>query len=661
MASLIKKIFETMPLVGAAGAVNQKARTPAEATMGKLKRYIGVHEEPLHRKVTTQRPSKQFVDALNGIVDGSGKYRDLKGQWDLVEIWGWETRGDPSRVDDVTCRVHNDSFNDYVVLTSLEWGYAPPDDPTSFKKAVAVLLKEDPNDPQKASPVELPLTEQFRLVTFTVRGGYIPPKFNTDLWPIRSRLDRSYVHVFVYDVDRTTREIVSLKDPLHPQREEILDMLTWCDVLNDTNYDEDTRPYSEYLFQDNLWETSRVDTPPTGTVPEHVQLSVETIRILVACSFTPCRERNDYQPGGPAAVGRLFPHVMVASTAALERVDAGVRFTRPATTTLLDGAHCGCDEMLPEIHTLLTADANADNMVLKNAGTTGPHAYWANLFNYYVTDPLSDPNLKGKAIHVVKRDEPWNRQEDGWVKRDCSDIFWPDRQSENAIRVNKRGREGLFDNIHVAPHMTVKDKFDRVIIDSGTAFFGPVFKHKIVAPFTSYKEWKMDDVVMAPFCPHDCFHMHWRWTENCNDVDATYGWGPFKPNVLPGAPMVPENQDVFLVLHTEHSFSYLAQAHDVPKNIWQPFCHHGAAYAVSVAWVAEFAKFILAEFDGMRFALGSSPSGDSTVLGNWALFYWRLRYRLRPVARTDANGQTHWDVEVQERFSFKSEPRALAL
>jgi hypothetical protein len=286
---------------------------------------------------------------------------------------------------------------------------------------------------------------------------------------------------------------------------------------------------------------------------------------------------------------------------------------------------------------------------------SAPVPHWANLFNFYVTDPLSDTNLKDKAIPVVERLNNGPRNRWGLVSRDCSDLLPPKVGHVNHKRLYKFPRQGQFDNIHIAPHMTVKTVFERVTINQGL----PPFP---VVNFQSYAKWKMDDVVMAPFCAHDCFHMHWRWTDNANTEQATYGWGATEPYVAVGAPMVPLNQDVFIVILEKHGFSYLAQAHDVPKNGWQPFCHHGGAYAVAMKPPALAAKQQMSLIDGMVFQAGNVGHGLE-VEGGWALFYWRMRYRLKPVPRTmsPALGVLDWDAVVEERFSFTDEPAALTL
>ena len=50
------------------------------------------------------------------------------------------------------------------------------------------------------------------------------------------------------------------------------------------------------------------------------------------------------------------------------------------------------DEVLPDIKSLLIADANVGSMVLKQAELLhpAPSRSWANMFTYYVPDPFND-------------------------------------------------------------------------------------------------------------------------------------------------------------------------------------------------------------------------------------------------------------------------------
>lgn len=617
MASLMKKLCDTMPLAGVMGALGSLK----SATVGKLSRHLRSHVKLSPIQVSCGRPGAVHLK-------------------DGTPLWGYQVPADPTRIERVTCRVPDDSYNNYLVLDSLEWGYAPQDAPADFRPAVRVAL-----DAQTI--IDLPLVEAARLMTFTTKDGQNSEDAHS-LWPLKAMHDPSVVHVFAYDITPGAGTLVALKDSEHPDAKKVRKLLDRLQEINDAD-PEDDREVEDFLFDDDMWEEDYSAAAPAGTVPEDVSLSFAPIRILVATSLTVCRERDDFQPGRPAGVGRLYPHVMVVANADLLRVDAGVRLVRPGSMTLLDASSCGCGEMLSDIGSFLVTDSNADAMMFPNEPLAGaPSPIWANLFNYYVTDPFRDPSLSGKLIPAVSPLKTTPRDVQGFVERDCSDLPF---SSVNGKRVTKLERQGQFDNIHVAPRMVVKDKIDLVASDG------------VTVPFTTVEDWKMDSVTMAPFCAHDCFHMHWRWTDNENTERATFGWGPKSPYKIVGAPMVPSNQKVGLLLLSEHSFSYLAQAGGARHNEWQPFCHHGAGYALSTGAKIALARKLVPLTDGVSFFRNTASArgpGLVPVVPDWALFYWRLRYAVKAVEKQTANG-TEKVLEVVERFSFKDKAAALKL
>ena len=627
MASLMKKLFDTMPLAGVETALRLANGNLNDSTVGQLARHLAYIETLSEFTVTTGRPSQRLLTRFDG-------------QWNRIPIWGYDVPADPTRLKNITCRVRDDNFNNYIVLDQLEWGYASVDDPTTFREAVQIVFD--------GTSIELPLSEEFRLMTFSTQGGENGGGLHW-LWPIDAQHDPSLLHVFVYDLQRSAKNIVSLKSPDHPEREQIDEVIVRCRRLETAAPDDDENAW-EFLFKDNLWDTSFVAAAPVATVPESVELSSKPIRIVVACSLTVCRERDDFQPGRPMGAGRLYPHVMVVATSELDGVNAAVRLSRPSATTRLDGTHCSCDEMADntEIRSLLVTDSNADSMVLRDPGS--PLIQQANLFTYYVPDPFLEPELQNRALPIIRRSRPQARSAFGLVDRDCSDILFNiqgTHKPDNQTKVTKFPRQGMFDNVHLAPRMKVTDVIDHV--NAG--------RHS--AKFTSAADWKMDIVMMAPLCAHDCFHMHWRWGDNDNSEQATYGWGATQPNEGVGRVMVPENQDVYLVLTANWSISYLAVAERAKADRWQVFCHHGAGYSLSAGPKVRMAKVAMRNLDNMSFM--ESATSVLAIDGNWALFFWRLRYCFKRVQKTDATGKTVFVVEPVERFSFTNRAAALDL
>ena len=623
MASLMKKLCDTMPLAGVVGALAGSTAGGFKAsTVGQLSRHLRFHATLSPIRVSCSRASRVDEDA--------------------TPIWGYDVPADPTRIKRVTCRVSDDNYNEYLVLEELEWGHAPQDDPAAFRPSVCVAL-----DAQTV--IDLPFIEAARLMTFTTKDGQ-NPEDSHPLWPLEARHDPSILHVFAYDITLGAGKVVPLKDPDHPDAPKIRKLVQRLEEINKADPADD-RKAEDFLFEDDLWSDDHAAGTPSGAVPENVELTFRPIRVLVATSLTVCRERDDYQPGRPAGVGRIYPHVMVVASADLPRIDAGVRLKRPSRTTLLDAEKCGCGEMLPEIGSLLVTDANSSAMMLQDAHVAPP-PIWANLFNYYVADAFQDPTLNGKLIPVVSPLKTGVRDTVGLVERSCRDF---PVSEDNEARLKKLPRQGYFDNIHLAPRMRVNDHIDWAKV--GT----------VTVPFNAVADWKMDSIVMAPFCAHDCFHVHWRWTDHANTDRSTHGWGSKSPYKIAGATMVPANQRVGLHLLSEHAFSYLAQAREAHHDEWQPFFHHGAGYALSVGTLIKLAKkMVLHAIPGSVTFFANQPPLDvgvgkierdpAIVAGDWALFYWRCRYAVRVV--DTAADKT---LTVVERFQFKDKQAALKL
>jgi hypothetical protein len=627
MASLMKKLFDTMPLNGVQGAMANVAGSLKQSTVGQLSRHLTFLESLPGPSVICNRPRPSLL--------GLGGPDPIH-----IPIWSYDIPADPSRISQVACRVRDDNFNQNLVATDIEWGTADIKNPGGFRPVVSVVLR--------GTPIDLPLLEAFRLLSFLTTEGE-NPGFGHHLWPLSSNYDPSLLHVFVYDVGPGPAGLQSLKAPNHPQSEEVSSLLLRLHRLASPDPDDEENA-ADFLFKDNLWDASLGAGPVAAKVPERVEISLKPVRVVVACSLTVCRESDDYQPGNPMGVGRLYPHVMVIANAPLDRVDAGVRVTRPKQMTMLDGSHAAHKEMLPQMGSLLVTDANSDCLVLSNIPTPTtdpPCVFWANLFNYYVPDPFSHPAIQSQALHVVKRLVTTSRNKVGLVSRDVGGITGRGN-SANAFRVTKMPRQGAFDNIHIAPKMHVTDSIARVENGDGHA------------AFTTYADWKMDQVTMAPFCAHDCLHFHWRWTDNQNTEQGSWGWGPTAPNAVVGATMVPQNQDVFVAITAPGQLTYLAQAYGADANQWQPFFHHGGGYGLTAGPKTTLAKVSAEMMDHDTF----KNAAMLTVLGEWALFYWRLRYTLKRkpgVTDLEAVLKSIQAFEPVERFGFQDMVGALDL
>jgi hypothetical protein len=649
----MEKLFETMPLAGVMGAFDDP-KDPSKnwdnATVADLVHHLASVTFHTNARLDESKQAAPSADS------------------DTTPIWGFSPSGDPAEVTQVTCRPRIDSFNKYVVLDKLEWGFASADQPTDFHHKVRVVFK--------GNHLDLPLSEDFWLASFITQNGHNKPGQN-DIWPLTAFHDRSIVHAFVYDLDPapSTSPDPSRQRffPIALGNKELLDFTERCKYLDSPEATHDTRLAKDFLFADKLWDRAALPTP-SATVPEDVTVQAHVVRVVVACSLTLCRQRDDFQPGDPMGVGRIYPQIMVVSTGSLDRIEAGLKFQRPKQTTILDGGQCGCtNEMLGPIGGLLVTDANKGNAMVDQPGAVathklaqytqystyvpgavkGPLTYLASLFNYYVVDPARESELRDVMIPLVYpvTNAAKNQEREacvGMVVRDCSDVGPVQHHLGNKFFVRKRPRQGAFDNLHLAPKMKVTLPIDFAIfsgIDGGGGGR---------EAFHSTMEWRMDEITMAPFCAHDCFHMHWRWGDGDNDEKATWGFKDRKSNMVPGAPLVPENQGVFMVVHSPFSVSYLAHVHVPAPDEWQCICHHGAGYGLTSGWqldnVARMAMRVLA---GTDFHKMSGRDVVPVDVDDWALFYWTNRFTL--------NKNASGTVEVVERFSFVDRKKVLAL
>lgn len=607
MASLVEKLFETMPLTGVFHHLS-----PTGWPIGGIAGRIRCTVDPIGYMYDPPKPSQDAVDDAH---DG-----------DTLSIWGWKNDPGSPCVEDITCRVRGDDFKQFVVLDRLDFGCAPASDPMGFTYAVRVQ--------RGGREFELPLEQRFRLMTFTTGGGRIVAG-KSPLFPLESMHDPSFVHVFAYDIAPITGELMALRDDGHPEADAIDTMLLNCLALNDLTAD-DPRNALEVLFADDLWHPSPIPAadavidPLTAVavgvglgglaavVGDAVQsVGVRPTRVLVALCFTACKERDDYVPGhlmpflGVVGMARLYPQILTAATDPLEKVHSAIRFMRPARTTVRDGHQCGCGEMLTDIGTGLWTDNNAGN-ALGESLAGPPLPFWCNIFNYYAVDPDADPALTGRRIRMVRSDLGYREQTDAAIiSRELGPVdgAFVLAHPERSGRVTKVPRQAEFDNIHLAPRMRVRAKIDWAMIGSRRTLF------------TRPEDWKMDRVVMAPFCAHDCFHMHTRWSAIVGAETHVNGWNATGPYAESQAPMVPTNHDVDLVITGPASFVYADTATDAPASVWQVACYHGAGYGVKVGAAVESANLTTEVFNDDMFV----DENNNRAMG-WALFYWRLRY-----------------------------------
>lgn len=425
----------------------------------------------------------------------------------------------------------------------------------------------------------LPLEPAFMHASFCLPHGRVAPA-TAGLWQLESEVDASLLLVFAYKLvgdaiaPLGADEIAALGDRLVPDP-----------------------PVMRALKLALLGESA-------------VRVELASPRFVACVSLTCCKERNDVEPGGILGGARLYPHVVLTSSVALDRVETSVTVERPASAM----TH-GDESMKPEIRPLLVADTNLHSTV--------PLAYWDKVFDYVEDRPFErfvgrpggragGETREAGEVCLVDPDAP-EREIEGAVETLDKKLFGSPYEPRTIL---KRARQGEFDSLHVAPRM-------RHVFDA-TGGDGKV---------------TLDDIVMAPFCVHDCLHMHVRWGPLPGPFSAPVAMRGFSdasaPYLVEYAPLVPTNQHVFLRLDSHRQFRYRAVARGpISAGIATCFMHHGLFYAIDL-WpsLAEDAKGLLATQPVFLYAaLDHEPYTrfyhlpEQTFGTGWAAFYWRLRY-----------------------------------
>jgi hypothetical protein len=424
--------------------------------------------------------------------------------------------------------------------------------------------------------IDLPLTEDYHIRSHFLSEGIVPG--SDQYWRLRADIDQSFEWAFGYEFPASG---MSMKPrPLSG---------------------ESLRPFANNA---NLSVTDEgSDIACTLRQP--------IVRLLVVVTLVCCREAYNFDPGQVLGAGRFYPMLMVLSNLNVDSVTGTVNLKRPSRTKMImepGASHSHDDEeMTSELGTVLFADRNTNPWF--------PSPVWDDIFDYYDLHP----ELGTSYVMVHRREE--------MPKREIADapVTWKHlaqppgsglaRLAIENRSVKKEAGQGEFDNIHVAPKMILRKEN----VSLGLLGFGDVNRLR-----------GLDDITMAPFCIHDCLHLHTRWGRELKDL-ATFGWkDEDTPNAEAGAPLVPPNQKITVMLTSPSSYRYTADASPVKSGKWQIMLHHGAAYALSTGVKAGLARI-------------TNSGGLSAITGGkWAAFYWNLRWLL-------------WGSDQFERLSWTPE------
>jgi hypothetical protein len=221
-----------------------------------------------------------------------------------------------------------------------------------------------------------------------------------------------------------------------------------------------------------------------------------------------------------------------------------------------------------------------------------PH--WSWLFDYAA--PALTQKKEIKAATYATGEATLDGAHSGDLPRNKTDFVWP-VGSKYRMTIQKQGRQGQYDNIHIHASMPQMQA--------------------------------MKPLVAAPFCGDMCMHLHWRWgidsTSSLAAPYAFYGWGATGQGAdgahsSSGAPLIPPNQHLRVVGEPGAGNATFTLTYDVTAQSpgigeWQVFMEQGMAIAFSYA-IGGLSYFCsplnTITFPGLLGALG--------VLGPQALF-----------------------------------------
>jgi hypothetical protein len=473
------------------------------------------------------------------------------------------------RVENLTCLVSGMDYMQHTVCESIEWC------PVSFRAEGF------------GSGGNLPLGEEYLIRRGFSKEGSLD---GTDrLWKLPLKTDISFEFVFGYQF------------PWQPQTG------SWSATPEPLkNVSPEPAGFVESLRAPFGGATACV-TLHAPECPGANTFRYSPPQIIVVVTLICCKEA-DY---GLLNAGRFFPMIMVASNIELTTVDGAIQLTRPKKANMRPMAG---EQMTADIGAILFTDRNEQDGMF-------PSVTWDQSFEYYDLDPTAGGSY---VIAHPQTDIKKGARTIVGVKVKSYDVcdeirgdFDLRRTADVKTRyVNKEARQGEFDNIHISPKMTLQKS--QLKSDYGPSIddLAPTF----------------ENITMAPFCVHDCLHMHVRWAtwpgkDRWDDPTAFApvnfrGWdGDSSPNALPGVPIVPANQKVTLNLKSPFAFEYVAEAQNAKPGKWQIMMHHGASYSLSGIWRGEGAELV-SPSSGVALRGLCPPFSD----GSWAMMYWNLRW-----------------------------------
>lgn len=596
----------TMPIGAGVVAARRAARLSASAQISPAQLYPYVRA--LAKSADFRPPSPSAPTPPSGVGDSLSRW--WNSTTSAARLWRFRhTGGTPHTLTDITARVRDTGYKTHSVLTNLEWGRL---DGSSITSQIRIVT-------ETGTTLDLPLTPDYVHSKYQVTGGWVGENA-LDFHPLEAYLDHGLVIAFAYEIGGgSVRPYVP--SSTDPSEVALADYLASGAGATD---DASDRWFSKMYDGDFMPGNNPTMTSTGGTRG----VTVFPPRVIVALSIATTRERADFEPGGLVGMARLAPHVMVRSNVPLKRIEAACKITRPTSTRTLDSGNGTvpgpCCSAHSEIKSLLVADANEDPWGPNDAFKP----FWSGVFSYYEIDP--DVRLGGRRLHMVRRDRPGTRTEASCGYRDLA------TSPETFTSIEKRDRQGEFDNLHLAPRLQLNAAYVtyRAVVawPPGSRQYDTITSANM----------RLDQLAMAPFCSHDCLHMHWRWSPG--GPRWIKGWGGgVSPYSTEAVPMIPTNHDLDLVVHAPNSVTLVEQAfptsspgEDATRTMradyFQIFFHPGMAFAQGIVTWREsiVSSFFTATAANARTGFTSWDFADASrnVMGldNPPVLYWNLRY-----------------------------------
>ncbi len=526
-----------------------------------------------------------------------------------TRLWRFQHTGaTPHTFTNITARVRDTGYKTHSVMTELKLGRL---NGTSIAPEVRIVT-------EAGTTLDLPLSLAYVHSKYHVTGGHAGEN-TLEFHPLEAYLDHGIVIAFAYEIGGgSVRPYVpSTTDPSE------VALQAYLAGGASTADPAGNRWFHQMYDGDFMPGTNPTMTTTGGTRG----VSVFPPRVIIALTLATTRERADFEPGGIVGMGRIYPHLMVRSNVRLKRIETAAKLTRPASTTTLDtgnGTVAGtCCSAHSQIKSLLVADSNEDPWGPNDAFKP----FWSGVFAYYEVDP--NIRLAGQTLHMVRRDKPTTRTESNCGYRDLA------TSPESFTSIEKRPRQGEFDNIHIAPRLQLSASFVTyralMALPPGSRQYDPITSAGM----------RLDQLAMAPFCSHDCLHAHWRWSPG--GPRWTKGWGPgVAPYSAVAVPMIPTNHDLDAICDSPNSVTFVEKAYPTTSvgedstqtleaDYYQVFFHPGAAYAQGiVTWRESVMSSLLVMGANGRTGFTAWDFADSsrTIMGisTPPVLYWNLRF-----------------------------------